>query len=452
MLKAATKENTMKLITQTNFLFELFNQSDLFTYPNEINNTEFWISKKEYNPLTYKKELKYVERGQTYKQFVAAKASFCQLLASIVGKQKDGMYEVWSKEIRAIFITDERFYRWNKQWKALVKKETHIAANIAHTKDDAHAARYELGLAFQMKFNALIDSIQNETVTIDYDRIKQAPTWSPDLNTVVLQTTVSPCMATLRRAIRAPGYTVDQRLYFWAYAEVTKYHNGSIPQYYRLGKNSERRINFGPLALQNKPKAVRDIVLGGYNKYDLNAAAFAMLLSQVDASLYPHVQHYIRDTKVVRQQIVQSKLSVACGVELSDVKAVITGIGFGANLSGFGQLAKKVSQNIINVIMLDQFVAQFNVEMKALRLELYPDAKQRLTKEAKVDGEQTRQQQTSLLAQSLEFQVINFIRMMTENPTDCLLVHDEIYTVDILDVAELQSEIKTIYGIDVGIK
>lgn len=441
----------MKLITQTNFLYHLFEQSDLFTYPNDVMDKTFWTTKKEYNEKTFKKETVFVERGQTFAQFKSAKSSCCELLASIIGQQdKNGFYEVWSKHILQTFNKYETFQRWNSIFKFLKKVEGHIAANIAHDKNDAHAARYQFGLAFQMKFNALINSIKNETVNIDYDEIKKAPTWTA--TDYVLQTTVTPDLNSLRRAIRAPKYTVDERLYFWAYAEVTKYHNGKVPQFYKLGKNSERRINFGPLALQNKPKSVRDVVLAGYNKYDLNAAAFAMLLSQVDSAKYPTIKSYIQNTKAIRNQIVQSKLCKDTGVCVADVKQVITGIGFGACLTSYGQLAKKVSQSIIAVIMFDPFMAQFKTEMDAMRAELFPDAKQKISKDERANGTQTRQQKASLLAQSLEWQVINFIRQMTDNPTDCLLVHDEIYTVDTLDVHEMQKEIKAIFKIEVGIK
>lgn len=421
------------LITHTNFIHELLIQSDLFTYPNDINDTNYWKTTKQYNELTYKKETVYIHKPTAYKQFLKAQQGMAQLVAKVVGSRHrvTNDFEFSYDTVRQLFGRNETFIAWNDIWGVFKKTTSHIASNIATTKDDAHACRYDFQLKFQVKFNALVHSLANDEVTVDLSRVKKAPTWTPDHYDLL--TYVTPDVNSLRHAIRAPGYTVDQRLYFWAYVKVTEYHDGKIPQFYKLGDNSARYRGFGPLDLQNKPKAIREMILKPYNKYDMNAAAFAMLLSRVDSKNYPALTSYVNNTKQFRMSVLADV--EVYGVELEHIKLAITAVGFGSNLSPYSRLAKKMSNNILSVLRINPLISAIRNEMAQLREELG------LSKS-----------QAGLLAQELESSVMKFIRNTTLEPQHCLVVHDEIYTMDVLDTTELSAEINNIFNINVQIK
>lgn len=363
------------------------------------------------------------------------KHGMCLLLAEIVvnGRHKETLdYTISTDTKRAYFQTNDRFDQWNQIWGVFYKTTTHISQ--AASKDKARSARYSFKPQFSVKANALIDSVVNDEVTIDYTAIVNAPTWTPE--EYQLKTYVTPDVNAIKHAIRQAGYSIDERLYFWAYAKITEHYDGKVPQFYRNSDKTERLSGFGPLNLQNKPKVVRDVILTGYNKYDLNASAFAMLLSQVDASKYPLLEQYTRNTKAMRMQILADSNLQETGVTLEHVKTAITAMGFGSNLANqHCKLRNEMSNTIVDALSQHKVLAGFKAELTALRAELNLTIKQAVA-----------------LYQLHENEVMQLIRQQTQTPDNALLVYDEIYTLDTLDVASMQLTIKNTLNITVGIK
>ncbi len=269
-----------KLLTNTSFLYQLFTQTNLFPYPSDTTDSKFWKKDRKGNPIPSKNMLKQHER---------AKDAMCRMVAESVNAFAASGYGTKSAcldtedflfsstEIKALFGRMPTFYEWNDTWKVFDKSAVHLSAKYAGY-NNAKPCGYIWNLQFKSKLASLMESIANDTCTVRREDIEKAPHEVPEEYDLV--TYITPNIQALRETITSKEFSLDARLYAWAYCQVAEYYNGRVPQYYHKTKNSDRYYGFGKLNIQCCPKKLRNVIMSGYNQYD-----FANSTSKCDTRL-----------------------------------------------------------------------------------------------------------------------------------------------------------------------
>ncbi|EGU35576.1 hypothetical protein VII00023_08729 [Vibrio ichthyoenteri ATCC 700023] len=260
-------------------------------------------------------------------------------------------------------------------------------------------------------------------------------------------TYMKPNTAAIESAVSDTGNGLDirERLYIWAIGEAAKQSGGVLYQYYNESR-SGRLYTKGAFGLQSLSKAMREIVLDGYTCFDMNTAAYSILLSKVNnPSKYPTIKAYTEDRTKYRNQIAKDT-----GADIDDVKTCITALGLGSSIS--------VSNNPVHTTKVDapdwaikkikahKFTQAFISELTKLRTEITDNCcNQReldlldAVKQDKIrdfynkNGRYPRSVNyrgkfVSLYYQYYEMEALKAMRSITENKDDCLLLHDGLYT------------------------
>lgn len=403
-------------------------QTNLFIYPQDTQDRKFW-----------KVDRKGVAKPSKnmQKQYDKAKDGMCQMVAMSVNTKSDDTldFQLSSNAIKSLFGRMPTFYEWNEKWDVFNKSSVHLSKEYAG-EEDARPCGYIWSASFKSKLAGLMDSLANETLTISLDDLSKAPTEQPE--NFDLMTYITPNVQALREAITAKDMSLDERLYAWAYCRVTEYYNGRVPQYYRTTSNSKRYYGFGNLNVQALNKRLRNLVMASYNQYDLNASAVSILCSVAQGS-YPTLQKYASQTKAFRTDICNRWTQF--GLDTDTVKTAITATLFGWNINNQTFSKTQIPNALAHCLVNDtDFIALCN-EFNLLKDELFPIKKKK-----------DQQKAASAFYQELETRIMAFIRNSTYDPMDCLMVHDCIYTRDIIDIDDVRNEIDYIYGVQIQIK
>jgi len=417
-----------KLLTNTSFLYQLFMQTNLFCYPSDTTDAKFWKVDRKGVAKPSKTMLK---------QYEKAKNGMCHMVANSVNNKSDDThdFQISIQHIAAIFGRKETFHAWNDIWNVFNKSSVHLSKEYAGD-DAARPCGYMWTSTFKSKLADLMDSLANDTCTVSFDDLSNAPyEEAPEYDLV---TYITPNVNALREAITAKDMSLDERLYVWAYCRVAEHYNGRVPQYYHTTANSKRYSGFGKLSIQCLNRKLRNLLMQGYNQYDLNASAVSILVS-VAQGTYPTLQRYASQTKAFRLDICNRWAQH--GLDVDTVKLAITATLFGWNINNQGFSKMKIPQALAYCIARDEDYIALREEFISLKNELFPIVK-------KLE----QQKAASAFYQELETRIMSFIRNSTYDPSDCLMVHDCIYTRDVIDIDDVRNEIDYIYGVQIHIK
>jgi hypothetical protein len=245
-----------------------------------------------------------------------------------------------------------------------------------------------------------------------------------------------------------------QRAYLLSLIKCYEHHGDIVPQYYDTSARgvSDRLWTQGALGIQSMPTEVRDVVLSDYKEYDLNAAAYTILLGlSEDKSKYPYISLYCKDTSGFRTLISQH---TPCTVK--EVKLAFLHRSFGSSLGYKTKIFSMLGSRLENLTSCEPF-SKFVDEFDLLQDELLEQRKQEYeTFKTKMltKGEKSSKFKASFIAslyQSIELQMILVIREGLKDKDHCLLVHDAIYTTEDLDVGILSKKVKDQTGITITI-
>lgn len=177
------------------------------------------------------------------------------------------------------------------------------------------------------------------------------------------------------------------------------------------------RTYFSGINLQSCPKIVRQAALGKCFQYDLNAAAQATAIANVHRIIrangipnhtdtvknsFPRTLEYIRYKKEVREQLRQqvcgqAKNDFQKNAQMSEIKGVLTAIGFGAELTGVDPARAQMINNAIcgvfsyqdetgaqmfnrqriNAVMSNTWIQKFAAEQKLIKSIVVEDWKEK---------------------------------------------------------------------------
>ncbi|MFL9601572.1 hypothetical protein ACKC5Q_12920 [Aeromonas dhakensis] len=417
-----------KLLTNTTFLYQLFIQTNLFCYPSDTTDTKFWKVDRKGVAKPSKTMLK---------QFEKAKSAMCQMVAlSVNDKSEDTEdFQFSIQSIAGLFGRKETFYTWNEIWNVFNKSSVHLSKEYAGD-DAARPCGYMWTSTFKSKLADLMDSLANDTCSVSFDDLSNAPYEEEPEHDLV--TYITPNVNALREAITAKDMSLDERLYVWAYCRVAEHYNGRVPQYYHCTLNSKRYYGFGKLGIQGLNKKLRNLLMQGYNQYDLNASAVSILCS-VAQGLYPTLQRYASQTKAFRLDICNRWTHF--GLDVDTVKKAITATLFGWNINNQAYSKTQIPSALVHCLVNDEDFNALRSEFNELKDELFP-----------IKKKQDQQKAASAFYQELETRIMSFIRNSTYDPMDCLMVHDCIYTRDVIDIDDVRNEIDYIYGVQIQIK
>lgn len=251
-----------------------------------------------------------------------------------------------------------------------------------------------------------------------------------------------------------------ERLYAWALREAYRLHDNKIPQYYVKGNKTDRLYGKGPLAIGNISRELRAHVMQDYIEYDLSAASYTILFNLADdKTLYPTIDQYVNDVQGFRELLCDGT-----DADVNVVKTVFLHKSFGSSLTFKTGIAKELPMTLVQQITKHRLFQRFNEELKQLKTELealYPEKleefrtardvyEQGHSKEGQYKGNY-RSTYICWLYQKYEIEIIQLIRKELDDPMDCLLLHDAIYTKQKLDVPTLEAVVKTELGIDIRI-
>nr|WP_075519052.1 hypothetical protein [Moritella viscosa]SHO17737.1 Putative uncharacterized protein [Moritella viscosa] len=329
-----------------------------------------------------------------------------------------------------LFKSDKVFHAMNNKCQVFI--------STGDYKPGLSNMAYTINPIFLSNVNALVEAHTSATVT-------EWPTYKPEHHDDYSVCTTS--YHGLTTLLVDETTTAKERLYCWSLRESYSIHNNTIPQFYVKGKKTDRLFGKGPLAIGNIPNRVREHVLADYNEYDLSSACFTILLNLTgNKGNFPTIKNYVSDVRLFRILVAKQ-----ADVTVSDVKTVFLHKSFGSALTFKTGIAKELSMTIVDSIRITPLFARFNDELKALKEELYllhPEKLEHFKQSRDVyeDGHKNEGQfkggyratYICWLYQSFEIKIIQLIRNELANKDDCLLLHDAIYTKEILDKKTLE--------------
>lgn len=376
--------------------------------------------------------------------------AFCQLIAECITNERchNHMYNAYDLGGRSELV---KRFKSNNTFTSVNEKCGVFVATGAYKKGLSNQA-YMLNDSFLAKLDTLID-----TDTLPVSKLNNWAAYKPD------SYDDSSFCSTSGDGITCFMMQSDkpvERLYAWALREAYRLHDNKIPQYYVKGKKTDRLYGKGPLAIGNISRELRAHVMQDYIEYDLSAASYTILFNLAkDKTLYPTIKQYVNDVKGFREQLCNGTYA-----DVNAVKTVFLHKSFGSSLTFKTGIAKELPMTLVQQITKHPLFQRFNDELKLLKTELealYPEKleefrtardvyKEGHSKEGQYKGNY-RSTYICWLYQKYEIEIIQLIRKELDDPMDCLLLHDAIYTKQKLDVTTLEAVVKTELGIDIRI-
>ncbi|EPI2168744.1 hypothetical protein ACS5HP_002909 [Vibrio alginolyticus] len=375
---------------------------------------------------------------------------YCQLIAECISNERQhnhifNSYDLGGRStMMKLFKSDNTFRSINEKCGAFVATGTY--------KQGESNQAYMLNDSFLAKLDTLID-----TDTLPVSKLSKWAVYKPES-----YDDSSFCYTSghgITCFMMQSGKPVE-RLYAWALREAYRLHGNRIPQYYVKGKKTDRLYGKGPLAIGNISRELRAHVMQDYIEYDLSAASYTILFNLAkDKTLYPTIEQYVNDVKGFREQLCDGT-----DADVNAVKTVFLHKSFGSSLTFKTGIAKELPMTLVQQITKHPLFQQFNDELKQLKTELealYPEKLKEFrtardvyeeghSKEGQYKGNY-RSTYICWLYQKYEIEIIQLIRKELDDPMDCLLLHDAIYTKQKLDVPTLEAVVKTELGIDIRI-
>ena len=194
------------------------------------------------------------------------------------------------------------------------------------------AVNHQVGAAWKFTDSFLSKLDRVIDINADYKQLQryfkphQTPTAFDEVSTLHFDT------GAIMKAVEDEdnGLIPRHRLTLFAIGVYSHLNQGVYPQYYRQNKTN-RLYTIGSSSMQSVKREVRDHVLkgSGYHCYDMETAAFSILLHYVDnRKKYPAISAYIEHKKAQRIQVA---IDTNADLELH-VKPAITSVLFGAEL------------------------------------------------------------------------------------------------------------------------
>ncbi len=320
---------------------------------------------------------------------------------------------------------------------------------IFYLKEDAVHGAYTNGYEFNSFF--LLDLEKHFNFKRDYSFLDLTKEKEPDH---VYTTQVEVSQSGIQEALNSNEFSIREKLYMWAISEAAHKQEGVLKQYYSKS-DSGRLYTKGAFGFQSLSKAMRGFVLKGYQCFDMCTAAYSILLSKCkDRSKYPTIYAYTQKRTHYREQI-----AMETGADVEHVKTCITALGFGSSLS-VSKNAKyttkvDVPDRFIKKIKSHDFVVKFQKELKNLRVEitdkhLLPHEKEKL-EEIKSENRKYRGKFIAWYYQQYEIEALRAMQSVTEQPDNCLLLHDGLYTKTQKNPADFEDAISKQTGLSIKI-
>lgn len=253
-----------------------------------------------------------------------------------------------------------------------------------------------------------------------------------------------------------------ERWHLFAIYVFANKNNGLFPQYYRTNK-TERLYTFGCFGLQSISKAMRNIVFNQYHCYDMQAAAYNILLSKVKSEQlhkYPSLLQYASDRQKYRQLIADDT-----GESVEHIKTALTAMLFGSDL--INSVKSDIPQDIRENIAKHPLTVAMKNELSDLRQEVCKgrnlnqnelDKRNDIEKEKRDEATLANKKRVYWkrhfmvwLYQSHEMKALQAMRSLTHEQDNCLLLHDGLYTKTDMPVGDFEAIIHNETGLSIKI-
>ncbi|MBW3696462.1 hypothetical protein EK599_12220 [Vibrio sp. T187] len=241
-------------------------------------------------------------------------------------------------------------------------------------------------------------------------------------------------------------------IWLFIFIELSNQLGGSVPQYYRSDSDkTDRLYTFTQYGLQNAKKEVRQAILKDYNEFDMNAAAHSIILGLTkNQSLYPHMQQYTQDTKTYRDNVAKQ---AHCTIK--EVKLTFQMLSFGSPLNskfGAGRCINSLD-DIKNAPLYKSFVSDYD-GMKKEHTEtniLFPLKFQFFEQHKGKKGAGFKSKYMVWLYNHYEVKALLAMRDVLTDKNNCLLLHDAIYTKELIDPVDLETAIHNRTGLSIKV-
>ncbi|CAK1878053.1 hypothetical protein VCRA2110O135_200050 [Vibrio crassostreae] len=245
-----------------------------------------------------------------------------------------------------------------------------------------------------------------------------------------------------------------ERLTALAFLEHSN-NNTVLNQFYSDKSKKTDRLNaIGLTSLQNVSKGVREALLSDYYCYDMDSAAFAILFGlAADKTIYPTIQRYIQETKTFRTEVAQQ-----ASATIKDVKLTFLMKSFGSVLNQHNGAGSKIDN--LEQIKQSELFNDFINEYELLKRELI-DSKRwdnKLIELKRIEAVEIKKKGSGRVNYENKFIVwlynhyeVKALKAMQGTETDCLLLHDGIYTKTKKNPIDLESEILNQTGLFIGV-
>ena len=262
------------------------------------------------------------------------------------------------------------------------------------------------------------------------------------------------------------GLVPLHRLTLFAIGMYSHLNGGTYPQYYRQNK-THRLYSIGSSSMQSVKREVREAALtaSGYNGYDMQVAAFSILLHFVpDRTAYVALDEYTRNRSYYRKLIADET-----GTDEKHVKTIITATLFGADAAN-DRTDLKIPTIQRRKIAGHQVVKQIKSELNQLKNEIVKKrnlgtnkAGINLWQERKRIEREARQEATNksrchwkrdwmvYLYQLHERLALDAMRSVLNEKDDCLLIHDGLYTKENISPDDFEKAIQNQTGLTIKI-
>ncbi|EAQ55528.1 hypothetical protein [Vibrio sp. MED222] len=269
------------------------------------------------------------------------------------------------------------------------------------------------------------------------------------------KTSVEPSKEGIEEALQLNTFNIREKLYMWAIGEASQKQSGTLTQYYNKA-SSGRLYTKGVYGLQSLTKDMRQQVLKGYTCFDMNAAAYSILIGLCkNPDKYPTIKAYTEDRTTHRKQIANDT-----GATVDHVKECITALGFGSSIT-VSKIQKyntkvNVPNDLIKKIKAHKFTVAFIKELGKLRTEITDkfelDEHQKTTlQEYKQKHGHYRGKYTAWFYQGYEVQALKAMQSILDEKQDCLLLHDGLYTKEQKNPVDFEQAIQKQTGLNIGI-